>query len=58
MLLDALLCTYHRGKGAGFEWLRIILRTREKTADLQKQIDENNNFLCEKDSSQNVYFDL
>ena len=37
------------------EWLRIILRTREKTADLQKQIDENKNFLCEKDSSQNVF---
>jgi hypothetical protein len=40
------------------EWLRIILRTREKTADLQKQIDENKTFLCDRDFKpewQNVF---
>ena len=45
----------NKKRNAREEWLRIILRTREKTADLQKQIDENKNFLCEKDSSQNVF---
>ena len=45
----------NKKRNAREEWLRIILRTREKTADLQKKIDENKNFLCEKDSSQNVF---
>ena len=41
----------NKKRNAREEWLRIILRTREKTADLQKQIDENKTFLCERDSS-------
>jgi hypothetical protein len=31
----------NKKKNAREEWLRIILRTTENTADLQKQIDEN-----------------
>jgi hypothetical protein len=45
----------NKKRNAREEWLRIILRTREKTADIQKLIDENKTFLCEKDSSQNVF---
>ncbi len=30
------------------EWLRVVLRTREMTPGLQKRIDENNLFLCER----------
>ena len=40
--------TAAKKKNAREEWLRIILRTREKTADLQKQIDGNKIFLCER----------
>ena len=29
------------------EWLRLILRTREMTPDLKKQIESNNIHLCE-----------
>jgi hypothetical protein len=43
-------------RNAREEWLRIILRTREKTADLLKQIDENKTFLSVNEiSSQNVF---
>jgi hypothetical protein len=43
-------------RNAREEWFRIILRTREKTADLQKQIDENKTFLSVNEiSSQNVF---
>ncbi len=40
--------TAAKKRNAREEWLRIILRTREKTADLQKQIDGNKTFLCER----------
>jgi hypothetical protein len=39
----------NKKRNASEEWLRIILRTREKKADLQKQIDENKTFLCDRD---------
>ncbi len=29
------------------EWLRLILRTREKTPELKKRIEANNIFVCE-----------
>ena len=40
--------TAAKKRNAREEWLRVILRTREKTADLQKQIDGNKVFLCER----------
>ena len=40
--------TAAKKRNAREEWLRIILRTREKTADLQKQIDGNKIFVCER----------
>jgi hypothetical protein len=46
MLLAQLIL--NKKRNAREEWLRIILRTREKTADLQKQIDENKTFLFER----------
>ena len=30
------------------EWLRLILRTREMTADFKKRIDENKVYICER----------
>ena len=39
--------TAAKKRNAREEWLRVILRTREKTPDLQKQIDGNKIFICE-----------
>ena len=47
----------NKKRNAREEWLRIILRTREKTADLQKQIDENKNSFVKKIQAR-MYFDL
>ena len=30
------------------EWIRLILRTRQTTADLKKRIEANNIFVCER----------
>ena len=30
------------------EWLRLILRTREMTADFKKRIEENKVYICER----------
>ena len=40
--------TAAKKRNAREEWLRIILRTRGKTPDLQKQIDGNKIFICER----------
>ena len=40
--------TAAKKRNAREEWLRIILRTREKTPDHQKQIDGNKIFICER----------
>ena len=34
-------------KTAREEWLRLLLRTREATADLKKRIEANNIFFCD-----------
>ena len=34
-------------QNARAEWLRLILRTRESTPELQKRIDANNIYICE-----------
>ena len=34
-------------QNARAEWLRLVLRTRELTPELQKRIDANNVYICE-----------
>ena len=43
-------------QNARAEWLRLILRTRESTPELQKRIDANNIYICELHFKQECVF--